>query len=39
MSLKRGLLIVFEGCDKTGKSTQCKLLFEELNKKYRSTYD
>ncbi len=21
MSLKRGLLIVFEGCDKTGKST------------------
>ncbi len=33
MSLKRGLLIVFEGCDKTGKSTQCKLLFEELKQK------
>lgn len=30
---KRGLLIVFEGCDKTGKSTQCKLLFEELKQK------
>lgn len=33
MSLKRGLLIVFEGCDKTGKSTQCKLLFEALKHK------
>ncbi len=33
MSLKRGLLIVFEGCDKTGKSTQCKLLFEDTETK------
>ena len=27
---KRGALIVFEGCDRVGKSTQCKLLANEL---------
>ena len=27
-SRKRGLLIVFEGMDRVGKSTQCKLLKE-----------
>lgn len=33
MSLKRGALIVFEGCDRTGKTTQCKKLVERLNAK------
>lgn len=33
MSLKkRGAFIVFEGCDKSGKSTQCSLLVNKLNK-------
>jgi dTMP kinase len=27
---KRGLFIVFEGCDRSGKSTQCKLLSDRL---------
>ena len=26
----RGALIVFEGCDRVGKSTQCKKLVEKL---------
>ena len=29
---KRGLLIVFEGCDRSGKSTQCKKLIDFLRK-------
>ncbi|XP_053984012.1 thymidylate kinase [Hylaeus volcanicus] len=33
MSAGRGALIVFEGCDRAGKSTQVKLLFEALNKR------
>ena len=30
---RRGLLIVFEGCDRSGKTTICKKLVEEFNKK------
>lgn len=30
MSIKRGALIVFEGCDRAGKTTQCKKLVERL---------
>jgi dTMP kinase len=33
LKLNRGLLIVFEGIDGTGKSTQCIMLTELLNKK------
>lgn len=33
MRTKRGALIVFEGCDRVGKSTQVKLLAEDLRKK------
>lgn len=29
-SVGRGALIVFEGCDRTGKSTQCKELVTKL---------
>ena len=29
--ISRGALIVFEGCDRSGKSTQCKKLVEALN--------
>ena len=28
---RRGALIVLEGCDRVGKSTQCQKLFEALN--------
>ncbi|KOC65982.1 Thymidylate kinase [Habropoda laboriosa] len=33
MSVGRGALIVFEGCDRAGKSTQLKMLAEALNKR------
>ena len=29
----RGALIVFEGCDRVGKSTQCRKLVEKLTKR------
>lgn len=32
MNLKRGALIVFEGCDRAGKTTQAKLLVDRLQK-------
>ncbi|MBT5968452.1 MAG: hypothetical protein HOG61_03650, partial [Nitrospina sp.] len=32
LKLNRGLLIVFEGIDGTGKSTQCSMLTDLLNK-------
>lgn len=31
--LKRGALIVLEGCDRSGKSTQCKMLKETLEQR------
>lgn len=31
MPIGRGALIVFEGCDRAGKSTQVKMLIEALN--------
>lgn len=31
--MARGALIVLEGCDRTGKSTQCKKLVERLTSK------
>lgn len=31
MSVKRGALIVFEGCDRAGKTTQCRKLVEKLS--------
>jgi dTMP kinase len=31
MASKRGALIVFEGCDRVGKSTQCQLLVSKLH--------
>lgn len=34
MTLGRGLLIAVEGCDRGGKTTQCKLLQEYLNAKF-----
>jgi thymidylate kinase len=30
---RRGALIVFEGCDRAGKSTQCKKLVQALRQK------
>lgn len=36
---KRGLLIVFEGCDRSGKTTICQRLVEELNRKLAKTSD
>ena len=30
-AISRGALIVFEGCDRSGKSTQCKKLVDALN--------
>ena len=32
-SIKRGAFILFEGVDRCGKTTQCKLLVENLIKK------
>lgn len=31
MSIRRGALIVLEGCDRAGKSTQAKMLITALN--------
>ena len=31
--IKRGTLIVFEGCDRSGKTTVCKKLVEHFNGK------
>lgn len=36
MSIKRGALIVFEGCDRSGKTTQCKKLVERLKSQNRN---
>ncbi|CAG9799564.1 unnamed protein product [Chironomus riparius] len=33
MYIKRGALIVFEGCDRAGKTTQCKTLVQRLQNK------
>ena len=30
-AVKRGTLIIFEGCDRSGKTTQCKKIVEYLN--------
>jgi len=37
VAVKRGALIVFEGCDRSGKTTQVKRLVETLNKTGYST--
>jgi len=37
MALKRGALIVFEGCDRSGKTTQIKRLVERLNQEGSKT--
>jgi len=37
MALKRGALIVFEGCDRSGKTTQIKRLVERLNQEGTKT--
>jgi dTMP kinase len=34
--MKRGALIVFEGCDRAGKTTQCKKLVERLKSQKRN---
>ena len=31
MSIERGALLVLEGCDRAGKSTQVKMLLQALN--------
>ena len=31
MSPRRGLLIAFEGCDRSGKTTQCARIVKDLN--------
>ena len=33
---RRGALIVFEGCDRSGKTTQCNLLLQSLHEKGHS---
>lgn len=35
---QRGALIVLEGCDKAGKSTQCRLLVDALNRAGRTCH-
>ena len=35
-AIKRGALIVFEGCDRSGKTTQVTRLVERLNSVNRS---
>ena len=32
--MKRGALIIFEGCDRSGKTTQCKRQVERLTEKF-----
>ena len=33
LNMRRGALIVLEGCDRSGKSTQCKKLVESLRER------
>ena len=35
--IKRGTLIVFEGCDRSGKTTVCKKLVDNFNKKEKES--
>lgn len=34
--MRRGLLIAFEGLDKAGKTTHCKLLYNNLKKNHKT---
>lgn len=36
--MQRGLFIVFEGCDKSGKTTQSKILAEKLPNSFRQSF-
>ena len=36
-AVKRGALIVFEGCDRSGKTTQVQRLVENLNSTGKTT--
>ena len=36
--MKRGALIVFEGCDRSGKTTQCKKMLAWLERNNRKAH-